>query len=60
MSVLKLWRIPELAEYLRISPSSVYNIIKRGWLPHCRVGRSIRFSKDVIDKWIAERDGHVV
>lgn len=48
--------IDELAEYLKISKSTLYKLAKEGKLPGQKVGRHWRFSRRAIDRWI-EREG---
>ena len=38
--------VAEAAEFLQISPNKLYELIRRGKLPHFRVGRGIRIFKD--------------
>jgi excisionase family DNA binding protein len=44
--------LPETAEYLRISQATLGRLIRRGEIPHFRVGSDYRFRLDQIDKWI--------
>lgn len=44
--------IQELAEYLKLNPQTVYRKFRRGELPGVKIGRSIRFKRDVIDGWL--------
>jgi excisionase family DNA binding protein len=45
----------ELSDYLRIHQSTVYRMIKRGELPHFRIGSDFRFNREQIDAWMAAR-----
>lgn len=47
--------VRELSEYLRIHPTTVYKLLRRGELPGFRIGSDWRFSTDAIDRWQAER-----
>ena len=38
--------VAEAAQWLQISKNTVYELIRRGKLPHFRVGRGIRIFKD--------------
>jgi len=42
----------ELAEFLKISKSSVYRLVDERKLPFCKVGGSLRFRKSDIDKYL--------
>ena len=48
--------IDELAEYLRISRSTLYKLAQDGKIPCRKVGRHWRFRKQAIDRWL-ERGG---
>jgi excisionase family DNA binding protein len=44
-----------LAEYLAVSHSTIYKLLRKGHLPFLKVGGQYRFDKDEIDRWIANR-----
>lgn len=50
----KLSRVAPVAERLDLPERRVYELVRAGVLPHVRVGRSIRFDLDAIEKWIGE------
>jgi excisionase family DNA binding protein len=45
----------ELAQYLRIHPTTVYKLAKRGDLPAFKVGGDWRFNRASIEKWLEGR-----
>ena len=47
--------LDELAEYLKISKSTLYKLAQQGKLPGQKVGKRWRFHKTVIDRWLGER-----
>jgi excisionase family DNA binding protein len=47
----KVLTVKELADYLRVNPSTVYKLLKRQELPAFRVGSDWRFNIEEIDKW---------
>lgn len=47
--------IIELAEYLGIGKSKIYNLIRQNKIPASKIGRQYRFSRDVIDNWLKEK-----
>jgi excisionase family DNA binding protein len=47
--------IKELADYLQIGKSKIYNLIRLRKIPASRIGRQYRFSKEVIDSWLREQ-----
>jgi len=42
----------EIAEILRIKKSTVYEMVKRGELPHTKVGKQIRVTEDDINRFV--------
>ncbi|MFB3882563.1 MAG: helix-turn-helix domain-containing protein [Armatimonadota bacterium] len=42
----------ELADYLRLDRQTIYRKFRRGELPGVRIGRAIRFKRDVVDSWL--------
>lgn len=46
--------IDELADYLRISKSTLYKLAQERRLPAQKVGRHWRFHRDTIDRWLSE------
>ncbi len=47
--------IDELAEYLKLSKSTLYKLAQEGKVPGQKVGRHWRFHKAVIDRWLGDR-----
>lgn len=50
--------ISELAEYLQVSKSSLYKLVQQGKVPGQKVGKHWRFSRAVIDGWLANDPIH--
>ena len=48
--------VRDLSNYLKLSPSTVYRLLKTGQLPAFKVGRDWRFSVEAIDRWRVERE----
>ena len=46
--------IDELAEYLKVSRSTLYILAREGRLPGQKVGKRWRFHKDAIDGWLKQ------
>ena len=42
----------EAAEYLRLAPSTVYNLLNNGQLPARKIGGSWRISRSALDGWL--------
>jgi len=44
--------VGELAEYLKVDPQTIYRRFRRGEIPGVKIGRAIRFKREVIDAWL--------
>ena len=47
----------EAKEYLKISNSTLYRLVQKRKLPASKVGRSWRFRKERIEKWLEDKEG---
>ncbi|MDO8431530.1 MAG: helix-turn-helix domain-containing protein [Candidatus Binatus sp.] len=47
--------IPELAEYLRVHPTTIYRLLRAGRIPGFRTGNLWRFDRAVIDRWAEQQ-----
>ena len=52
----RVMTVKELSDYLRVHPSTIYKLLRRGELPGFRIGTDWRFNAEVIDKWCLERN----
>jgi excisionase family DNA binding protein len=43
--------VMELADYLRVHPTTIYRLLKLGQLPAFKVGSEWRFTVESIDRW---------
>jgi excisionase family DNA binding protein len=50
-----IFTIEELAEYLKISKSTLYKLAQGGSIPGQKVGKHWRFHKDAVDLWLRQR-----
>jgi excisionase family DNA binding protein len=48
--------ISDLAEYLQVSKSSLYKLVQSGRVPGQKVGKHWRFSRAVIERWLARSE----
>jgi excisionase family DNA binding protein len=55
LQVEDFFTIDELAEYLRVHPTTVYRLLRQGRLPGFRVGGNWRFRRTLIEQWQAEQ-----
>ena len=51
----RLLRPDQAAWYLNVRTSWVYEAVRTGRLPCHRVGRHIRFTRAMLDEWLAEQ-----
>jgi excisionase family DNA binding protein len=52
----KVITLDEAALFLKIHPSTVYRLLKKGTIPAFKVGTDWRFNLESIEKWIARRE----
>lgn len=46
--------VREVAEYLRMSETKIYQLVKERRIPAVRIGKSWRFRKDLLDDWLIQ------
>jgi excisionase family DNA binding protein len=56
---VEVMSIDELAEYLKISRSTLYKLAQEGGLPGQKIGRRWRFHKGAIDDWLRQHPEHL-
>jgi len=49
----KVLTLQEVAKYLRVHPSTVYRLAKKGQIPAFKLGSDWRFNLESIDQWLA-------
>jgi excisionase family DNA binding protein len=52
----RVMTLKELSEYLRVHPSTIYRLLRRGKVPGFRIGSDWRFNAELIDRWCLERN----
>ena len=52
--------VDDVSQYLRVCRATVYRLAKRHKIPVGRVGKHLRFRREVIDEWLTnmERKNH--
>jgi excisionase family DNA binding protein len=50
----RLLTAEDVAELLRLPVSTIYDLARTGRLPHLRIGRALRFSRDDLEAHLAE------
>jgi len=48
----KVFTIPEVAAYLKISKSKIYDLVSRKKIPHLKVGRNVRIRESDLQRWV--------
>jgi len=56
----RIMTVAEIAEYLNVTPTTIYKLARKGKLPAFKVGTDWRFDKDAIEKLVTDRTGEVV
>ncbi len=51
----RLLRPEDAAELLSVKPSWIYEAVRAQRLPCIRVGRHIRFTKEMLEEWLARQ-----
>lgn len=51
---LTILTVREVAEYLRMSETKIYQLVKERRIPAVRIGKSWRFRKDLLDDWLIQ------
>ncbi len=54
-AVSPVMNVEEVAIYLRVAPATIYRLAQQGKIPGAKVGRSWRFSRETIDRWLDEQ-----
>jgi excisionase family DNA binding protein len=49
-------RLEEVADYLRVHPSTIYRLLKKQQIPAFKVGSDWRFNLESIDRWRANAE----
>jgi len=50
-----VYNVRQLAAVLDVSPRSIYALVKRGKIPHVRIGDRLIFPRAAIEQWLAQR-----
>lgn len=49
-----IWTVHDVAVYLRMSEAKVYRLVKARQIPVARIGKTLRFRKDLLDAWLSQ------
>lgn len=47
----------QLADYLQVNELTIYKRVHLGEIPVVKMGRALRFKKEIIDKWLEVESG---
>jgi excisionase family DNA binding protein len=47
----------QLADYLQLNELTIYKRVRLGEIPAVKMGRALRFKKDIIDRWLEIESG---
>jgi excisionase family DNA binding protein len=47
--------IPEVARYLKMSKSKIYNLVSRKEIPHLKIGRNVRIRRTDLQIWMEKQ-----
>jgi putative molybdopterin biosynthesis protein len=50
----KIYTVPEIAQYLKMSKSKVYDLVKKKKIPFIKIGRNVRIRQSDFDEWLEE------
>ena len=48
----RLMTISEVSEYTQISKSKLYLMVRRGEIPHIKIGKNVRVLESDLEEWI--------
>lgn len=48
----KVFTIPEVAAYLKISKSKIYYLVSQKQIPHLKLGRNVRIRESDLQEWL--------
>jgi excisionase family DNA binding protein len=47
--------IPEVARYLKVSKSKIYNLVSKKEIPHLKIGRNVRIRQTDLQRWMEKQ-----
>ncbi len=48
----EIMTVEELAQYLKLDPQTVYRKFRSGEIPGVKIGRAVRFKREMVDRWL--------
>jgi len=47
--------IPEVARFLKMSKSKIYNLVSKKEIPHLKIGRNVRIRRTDLQMWMEKQ-----
>ena len=51
-----LLTVDQIAAYLQVKPSTIYQWTHEGYIPHVKLGNLVRFRVSQVDRWLEKRE----
>jgi excisionase family DNA binding protein len=51
-----LLTVAQIAAYLQVKPSTIYQWTHEGYIPHVKLGNLVRFRVSSVDRWLEKRE----
>ncbi len=51
----KLLTVPQVCAFLQVKRGLIYKWVHYGFVPHIKLGRSVRFKQSDLEKWVNEK-----
>jgi excisionase family DNA binding protein len=51
----KIFTVPEVAAFLKISKSKVYYLVSKKEIPHLKIGRNVRIRQKDLQMWMEKQ-----
>lgn len=51
LSDAEILDVPQVARWLRVNRNHVYALVAQNTIPHCRIGRFVRFHRPALVRW---------
>ena len=47
---------PEIADVLKVKPRTIKEWVRKGFIPHFKIKRNVRFSKEAVMRWVEGKE----
>jgi excisionase family DNA binding protein len=51
-----LLTVDQIAAYLQVRPSTIYQWTHEGYIPHVKLGNLVRFRMSQVDRWLEKKE----